>query len=148
MGSDTCRSCMYRLFWHGSWLQTTQSQMSLFWDNTTSCCSGNITFLKSVWRVTLKRESSLPGGTALRTPGNNDSLPRLFMPDIIQRIKTTEEWWLQCHCKVSSRWRINTSKWPDQTFKILSVTPFKSWKSIWLQEWVDTVIWSSNSQQS
>ena len=33
MCSDTCRSCMYRLFWHGSWLQTTQSQMSLFWDN-------------------------------------------------------------------------------------------------------------------
>ena len=34
MCSDTCRSCMYRLFWHGPWLQTTQSQMSLFWDNT------------------------------------------------------------------------------------------------------------------
>ena len=35
MCSDTCRSCMYRLFWHGPWLQTTdtQSQMSLFWDN-------------------------------------------------------------------------------------------------------------------
>ena len=28
MCSDTCRSCMYRLFWHGPWLQTTDNTVT------------------------------------------------------------------------------------------------------------------------
>ena len=72
MCSDTCRSCMYRLFWHGPWLQTTDNTVTNvpLLRQLASCCSGNITSPKPVWRATLRRGSYPPGGTDPRTPGN------------------------------------------------------------------------------